>query len=62
MGDTPLCQYCGAYSRRSCEWEEMTGNMRESAPCEFDDEWDQPDPDRLREDRDERATLAKQEP
>jgi len=45
MGETTLCPYCGAYSRRSCEYEEMTGMPRSCAPCEEDDEWDLPDPD-----------------
>lgn len=49
-----ICPHCGAYSRRSCEWELMTGQPTE-APCEVDD-WE-PDPDRLREDRDERRRL-----
>ena len=54
MGETTLCPYCGAYSRRSCEYEEMTGMPRSCAPCEEDDEWDLPDPDLAREDRDDR--------
>lgn len=58
---TTCCPHCGAYSRRSCEWESMTGCPPESAPCEFD-EWDaEPDPDRLREDRDERRRLEKED-
>lgn len=51
MTDTTLCQFCGAYSRRSCEYPEMTGMPREAAPCQFDDEWDRPDPDAQRDDR-----------
>lgn len=58
--DSPVCPHCGAYSRRSCEWEEMTGNMPESAPCKFD-EWDAPDPDRLRDNRDERHQMQKED-
>lgn len=54
-----ICPYCGAWSQRSCEWEEMTGNMPESAPCNFDDTWGK-DPDRLREDRDERRKLDRE--
>lgn len=58
MSRSTVCPYCGAYSRRSCEWQEMTGNMPESAPCEFDD-WEI-DPDRAREDRDERRQLDRE--
>lgn len=54
-----LCQWCGAASERACEWEEMTGNMPEGAPCQFDGTWDQ-DPDEAREDRDERDMLARE--
>jgi len=48
-----LCPFCGAYSPRRCELEEETGGI---CPWEeiLDDE---PDPDRLREDRDERNSL-----
>ncbi len=55
MPEPTVCPHCGAYSRRSCEWEEMTGNMAESAPCNFD-EWDV-DPDFMRDDRAERERL-----
>jgi len=58
MPEPTVCPYCGAYSRRSCEWEEMTDTPRATAPCNFD-EWDR-DPDRLREDRDERKQLEKE--
>lgn len=61
MAETTLCPYCGAYSRRSCEYEEMTGMPRSCAPCEEDDDWDAPDPDMAREDRDERRALQKAE-
>ncbi len=53
-----ICRWCGSYSTRNCEWEEKTGNMPESAPCEFEDPFD-PDPDYLREDRDERRRLER---
>jgi hypothetical protein len=53
------CKYCGAYSRRSCEWEDMTG-VECGAPCEFDDDAFGLDPDRLREDRDDERSLGKE--
>lgn len=46
-----LCEVCGAYSRRSCEMEDEIG----TCPWEDAGGWDEPDPDRLREDRDDRA-------
>ncbi len=51
MTDT-LCPFCGAYSTRSCELEDEMGDC----PWQYvlDDE---PDPDRLREDRDERRRM-----
>ena len=57
MTDT-LCPFCGAYSPRSCELEEDTGGE-----CP----WlkileDEPDPDILRDDRDERRRLEKEYP
>lgn len=52
-----LCQWCGASSQRECEWEEMTGNMPEGAPCQFDGTWDE-DPDDARDKRDEYDRLA----
>lgn len=55
MARDTLCPYCGAYSRRSCEWQEMTDQPKYTAPCREDDEWDAPDPDRMREDRDDIA-------
>lgn len=58
MTDPTVCPHCGAYSRRSCEWEEMTDTPRATAPCNFD-EWGA-DPDRLREDREERRRLEKE--
>jgi len=53
-----LCPYCGAYSRRSCEWEFMTDQPQETAPCEVSD-WE-PDPHRPREDRDERQRVKRE--
>lgn len=50
---TDLCPWCGAYSRRSCEMEEEMG------VCPWE-EMDEPDPDILREDRDERRRLEKE--
>lgn len=50
------CEFCGAYSPRSCEWEEMTGQSAETAPCQHE-----PDPDRLREDRDERRRMERED-
>ena len=47
-----LCPFCGAYSRRACEMEDDTGGE-----CLWD-ESEELDPDRLREDRDERNRLA----
>lgn len=45
-----ICQFCGAYSRRSCEMEGEFGI------CPLDDA----DPDWLREDRDERRQLERE--
>jgi hypothetical protein len=57
MSDTP-CPWCGAYSPRSCELrDEMTGDI---CPWEESGEYEL-DPDRLREERDERRRLAKDE-
>lgn len=50
----PVCPYCGANSPVSCEYEDQTGIPASCAPCQEDDGWDQPDPDRMREDRDDR--------
>lgn len=55
-----VCPHCGAYSRRSCEWEDMTDMPPETAPCEQDGTWEQ-DPDEAREDRDERARLMRED-
>ena len=57
MPDT-ICPFCGAYSPRSCELEEETGGE-----CPWQEVLDEePDPDRLRDDRDERARLRKEHP
>jgi hypothetical protein len=48
-----ICTVCGAYSRRSCELEDEFG----MCPFEEMGGWDEPDPDQLREDRDERARV-----
>lgn len=45
------CPWCGAYSRRSCYMEVDMGYCP----------WDEPDPDILREDRDEQRRLAREE-
>lgn len=45
-----LCPWCGAYSRRFCEMEEEMG------VCPWEEM--EPDPDILREDRDERRRLT----
>ena len=47
-----LCPWCGAYSRRSCEMEEDMGF------CPWDES--EPDPDILREDRDEQRRMARE--
>lgn len=52
--DTTLCPFCGAYSRRSCELKE------EMERCPWSEAEEEPDPDRLREDRDERRRLEKE--
>ena len=52
---TAICEFCGAYSIRSCEMrDEMDGI------CPWEES--QPDPDIQREDRDERRRLAKEYP
>lgn len=51
---TDLCPWCGAHSRRSCELEEEMGS------CPWEDS--EPDPDQLRDDRDERRRLEKDYP
>lgn len=51
-----ICPFCGAYSRRSCEMEDETG------VCAWEDATEEPDPDRLREDRDERSRLDRENP
>ena len=50
-----LCPFCGAYEPRSCELrEEMDG------VCPWEEA--EPDPDILRDDRDERQRLEKEYP
>ena len=48
-----ICPWCGAYSRWSCEMEDEIGS------CPWEDS--EPDPDILREDRDERLRLEKED-
>ena len=62
-----ICMFCGAYSSRRCEFYNMTDQDEAfgGAPCEEMDEEDvfgpeELDPDRLREDRDERQRIAKE--
>jgi hypothetical protein len=51
----PLCIFCGAYSPRNCELrEEMDGI------CPWEES--EPDPDLLREDRDERDREDEDDP
>ena len=52
-----LCEFCGAYSPRSCELREEMGGF-----CPWEEMDDEPDPDRMREDRDERRRLEKELP
>ena len=51
---TDLCPWCGAYSRRSCEMEDEMG------VCPWE-EMEEADPDMLREDRDERRRLERED-
>ena len=52
---TKLCEFCGSYSPRDCELrEEMDG------VCPWEES--ELDPDRLREDRDERRRVDKENP
>jgi hypothetical protein len=57
-----VCTVCGAYSHRRCEWD-----GEDDPPCEHhdtfveEDDCDRVDPDILREDRDERARIAKKD-
>ncbi len=54
----PLCPICGAYSPRHCEMREELSGI-----CPWEEsEDDVPDPDRLREDRDERLRIEKELP
>lgn len=46
-----ICPFCGAYSTRSCELEEETGG---ACPWEEAAEDSEPDPDYLRDLRDDR--------
>ena len=57
MGE--LCPFCGAYSPRSCEMDDEFSS--ETCPWLSALE-DEPDPDILRDDRDERRRLAKEYP
>jgi hypothetical protein len=52
MPGDPLCPFCGAYSPRSCELSEDAG------VCAWEES--EPDPDILREDRDERRRIEKE--
>jgi hypothetical protein len=61
-----VCNFCGAWSKRSCDFYDMTDQDEAfgGAPCEEMDPDDvfgpeELDPDRLREDRDERRALNK---
>lgn len=62
-----MCNFCGAYDTRRCAWyfdNDLDPDMG-GAPCEEMDDEDvfgpeELDPDRLREDRDERRALAKE--
>jgi hypothetical protein len=49
MSDETLCPFCGAYSTRSCEYREMLG------ACAWEDI------DALRDDRDERRRLERED-
>ena len=51
-----MCQFCGAYSPRQCELREEAGCCPWEEAAEGDD-W--MDPDRMREDRDERERLQR---
>ena len=54
--DDSICPWCGAYSTRSCELEEEMGM------CPWQEQQDaEPDPDILREDRDERRRIARED-
>lgn len=67
MGERGVCMFCGAYSQRGCAYyfdNDLDPDMG-GAPCEEMDEEDvfgpeELDPDRLREDRDERRQLDKE--
>lgn len=52
--DKSMCPICGAWSRRSCDMEEELG------VCPWEES--QPDPDILRDDRNERRRIEKEEP
>ena len=52
-----ICPVCGAASRRNCEINEMAGTAEGEIECM----WEEPDPDILREDRDERRRLEKED-
>lgn len=48
------CPFCGAYSVRSCEIEGIDDG------CPWDDMLNEPDPDWLREERDERRRIERE--
>lgn len=50
MNDT-LCPICGAYSSRQCEM------LKDAGICPWEES--EPDPDRMRDDRDERVRANK---
>ena len=52
-----ICPVCGAASPRNCEINEMMG----AAEGEIECMWDELDPDILREDREERRRLEKED-
>lgn len=49
MSGGQLCPFCGAYSPRQCELEEETDGV-----CPWEESQDEPDPDYLRDMRDDR--------
>lgn len=53
---TDPCTICGAISRRACEMDDELG----FCPWDEIEPRDEPDPDILREDRDERRRLEKE--
>ena len=57
MASDTLCPWCGAYSPRQCDLEEETGG---ACPWVESGDYEQPDPDRLREDKQERDRLDRE--